>query len=209
MRSLTIERSMTIILFALIFALATRVPVDTDTWWHIRSGEYTLTHGMIYADPFSFTKAGRSPGSTIAGDRRSSSYVAWKIGGQLRAVDLHGGAGDGGHVLHLQDVRGQRLPARLRADPRRGDGGGLLVTAPADDLVLPERGRALSALSLSTQADVDRLWLIPIIMGGVGQPARRVLDWLHLHGRRDRRGNPRQDVQPARANICRGGRFAS
>ena len=58
MRNLTIERSMTIILFALIFALATRVPVDTDTWWHIRSGEYTLTQGMIYADPFSFTKLG-------------------------------------------------------------------------------------------------------------------------------------------------------
>src|SRR3954447_21471737 len=80
--SLTIERSMTIILFALIFALATRVPVDTDTWWHIRSGECTLTHGMIYADPFSFTKLAtpwinHSWGSQIIID------LAWKIAGSF------------------------------------------------------------------------------------------------------------------------------
>lgn len=57
---LTIERSALIILFAMVFAIAIRVPVDTDTWWHIRSGEHTLTHGMIYADPFSHTFAGET-----------------------------------------------------------------------------------------------------------------------------------------------------
>jgi hypothetical protein len=60
MRSLTIERAAFIILFALLFALATRIPIDTDTWWHIRSGEYTLTQGMIFADPFSFTMRGEA-----------------------------------------------------------------------------------------------------------------------------------------------------
>jgi hypothetical protein len=60
MRSLTIERAAFIILFALLFALATRIPIDTDTWWHIRSGEYTLTQGKIDADPFSFTMRGDS-----------------------------------------------------------------------------------------------------------------------------------------------------
>lgn len=53
---LTTERVMQVALFALIFALATRIPVDTDTWWHIRSGEYTLTNGFIYEDPFSHTR---------------------------------------------------------------------------------------------------------------------------------------------------------
>ena len=86
MRSLTIERSMTIILFALIFALATRVPVDTDTWWHIRSGEYTLTHGMIYADPFSFTMLGQ-PWINHSWGSQIVLYGAWQLAGQLRAVD--------------------------------------------------------------------------------------------------------------------------
>src|SRR5690606_42089044 len=55
MRRLTIERTMLVILFALLLALAARVPVDTDTWWHIHSGEYILQNGIIYTDPFSHT----------------------------------------------------------------------------------------------------------------------------------------------------------
>ena len=58
MRRLTIERAAAIILFALLFALATRIPVDTDVWWHLRAGQYTLANGMIRVDPFSFTKLG-------------------------------------------------------------------------------------------------------------------------------------------------------
>jgi hypothetical protein len=60
MRQLTIERAAAIILFALLFALATRIPVDTDVWWHLRSGQFILSNGIIHADPFSFTKAGEA-----------------------------------------------------------------------------------------------------------------------------------------------------
>jgi hypothetical protein len=55
---LTIERVMLYTLFALIFAMATRVAADTDMWWHIRSGQSTLEDGMIYADRFSSTMLG-------------------------------------------------------------------------------------------------------------------------------------------------------
>jgi len=58
MRGLTTERAAAVLLFALIFALAARVPIDTDTWWHLRSGEYMLTQGFIYNDPFSYTMRG-------------------------------------------------------------------------------------------------------------------------------------------------------
>ncbi len=58
MRAFTLDRTIALILVCLLAALAIRVPVDTDTWWHIRSGEVTLTQGMIYTDPFSHTKAG-------------------------------------------------------------------------------------------------------------------------------------------------------
>ncbi|MEZ4667339.1 MAG: hypothetical protein R3E39_05385 [Anaerolineae bacterium] len=57
-RKLTIERTAAIIIFLLLFAMATRIPVDTDIWWHLRAGQYTLSNGMIYADAFSYTKAG-------------------------------------------------------------------------------------------------------------------------------------------------------
>src|SRR5690348_14530312 len=57
---LTTQRLMVLILFALLFALAVRIPVDTDTWWHLRSGEYILTNRAIpLTDPFSLTRAGQ------------------------------------------------------------------------------------------------------------------------------------------------------
>lgn len=59
-RQLTIQRVMLVIIFAMLFSLATRIPIDTDTWWHLRSGEHTLTEGMIYEDPFSHTKLGET-----------------------------------------------------------------------------------------------------------------------------------------------------
>jgi len=58
-RSLTIERLTAVILFLLIFAMAVRVPLDTDTWWHLRTGELILeTRGVPQTDTFSHTRAG-------------------------------------------------------------------------------------------------------------------------------------------------------
>lgn len=80
MRNLTIERTSIVIVFILLLAIAIRVPVDTDTWWHIRSGEHTLTQGMIYGDPFSHTFEGEtwinhSWGSQII------MYIVWQVAG--------------------------------------------------------------------------------------------------------------------------------
>ena len=59
MRPFTIERLAIWILFILLFALAVQVPVDTDTWWHLRSGEQTLEDGAVLnTDIFSHTRAG-------------------------------------------------------------------------------------------------------------------------------------------------------
>lgn len=79
---LSTQRVMFITLVMLLAVLATRVPVDTDTWWHIRSGEYTLTEGMIYTDPFSFSKAGETWINHSWGGQ-IILYVAWKMGGNV------------------------------------------------------------------------------------------------------------------------------
>lgn len=58
--SLNTQRLLVAILFVMLFALAVRVPVDTDTWWHLRSGEYTLqTRAVPQTDPFSITRGGQ------------------------------------------------------------------------------------------------------------------------------------------------------
>lgn len=162
LRNLTIERAMTIILFALIFALAARVPVDTDTWWHIRSGEYTLARGMIYADPFSFTMAGEawinhSWGSQIV------LYAAWQVGGALGLSVFMAALAAAGMFFVYKMCEGSSY---LRAFA-------LILGAAAAAVFWSPRPQMFSfflsavvlyLLYLYRRDKVDRLWLLPVIM---------------------------------------------
>ena len=45
--------------FLAVFTMATRVSVDTDTWWHLRAGEWIVEQRQILrTDPFSLTRQG-------------------------------------------------------------------------------------------------------------------------------------------------------
>ena len=56
---LTLPRLITAITFLGIFAMATRISVDTDTWWHLRAGQWIVEHRAVpTVDPFSHTRAG-------------------------------------------------------------------------------------------------------------------------------------------------------
>ena len=78
MQKLTIQRTSLIIVFVMLFAIALRVPTDTDTWWHIRSGEYTLNNGMIHTDPFSHTYAAE-PWINHSWGAQILMFGIWKI----------------------------------------------------------------------------------------------------------------------------------
>lgn len=59
--TLTTPRLMAVILFIMLFVIAARVPVDSDTWWHLRSGSVILaTHTIPYTDMFSLTRLGQA-----------------------------------------------------------------------------------------------------------------------------------------------------
>lgn len=48
------------ILFVAIFAMAFQQPADTDTWWHLKSGQLMWESGeLLRADPFSHTVQGQ------------------------------------------------------------------------------------------------------------------------------------------------------
>ena len=56
---LTVRQLVPIILFVAILAMATRQPADTDTWWHLKSGQLMWQQGRVLrTDPFSHTVAG-------------------------------------------------------------------------------------------------------------------------------------------------------
>ena len=71
---LTLARLVTAITFIALFAMAARVSADTDTWWHIRTGQWIVEHRALPAiDPFSHTRAG----------------AAWRVPGWVVQVPLY------------------------------------------------------------------------------------------------------------------------
>jgi hypothetical protein len=53
------RRLVVAILFVALFAMAVRVPVDTDTWWHLAAGRETLkSNHILQTDLFSHTRYG-------------------------------------------------------------------------------------------------------------------------------------------------------
>lgn len=162
MRRLTIERSAVIILFMLLFALATRIPIDTDTWWHLRAGEYTLQHGMIYADPFSFTKAGEawinhSWGSQIA------LYAIWKVAGSFGlAVYVAGLATAGMWFVYKMSAGNVYLRAFAIV---LGAATAAVFWSPRPQMFSFFLSAVLLyLLHLHKREKIDRLWLIPPLM---------------------------------------------
>jgi hypothetical protein len=57
---LTTRQLLVAILFVAIFAMAMRQPADTDTWWHLKTGQLIWERGQwLHTDPFSHTVAGQ------------------------------------------------------------------------------------------------------------------------------------------------------
>ena len=56
---LDIHRLATAILFIAVFAMAVRAPADSDTWWHLKSGQVTVERShILQEDLFSHTRYG-------------------------------------------------------------------------------------------------------------------------------------------------------
>src|SRR5688572_11401162 len=98
MRSLNIERTSFFILIALLFAIAFRPPVDTDTWWHLRSADYMLNNGIIQGDPFSHTREG----GTWINHSWGAQFLMlgfWRLGGDFGLALYTALLGLGGMLL--------------------------------------------------------------------------------------------------------------
>lgn len=179
-RGLTIERLTTAILFVLVFTMAVRVPVDTDTWWHVRSGEYILDEGKIpKTDPFSHTRFGEqwidhSWGSQIV------IYAFYELfGGSTQPGDT----GNIGLALYMAGLAtlGMAfvyLMCEGNAYVRSfvvvvGAAAAAVFWSPRPQMFTFMFGAlVLYVLHLYKRRYIDRLWLIPLI----------VLVWVNLHG---------------------------
>jgi len=174
-RQLTVRRLTTAILFLLLLAMAVRTPVDTDIWWHLRSGEYQIQNRtVVRADLFSHTRAG-APWINHSWASQDVLYLVYR---------LFGGNESGSAGLAL--LTGL-LAAGGMAFVYAAGGGSVYVRALA--VVL---GAATAAVFWSPRPQmftfffsavvyyllwlykwrhIDRLWLIPVV----------VLVWGNMH----------------------------
>ncbi|MFP4322686.1 MAG: hypothetical protein ACLFTK_09545 [Anaerolineales bacterium] len=87
-RALTIERLAFWILFILLFALAVRVPLDTDTWWHLRAGGQFLDTGeLVRQDTYSYTQNGETWINHSWGGQAIMTLVYRATGGNHTTLD--------------------------------------------------------------------------------------------------------------------------
>ena len=178
-KRLTTQRLMIAILFILLFALAVRIPVDTDTWWHLRSGEYILTNRAVpLTDPFSLTRMGQP-------------WIDQSWGSQIILVTFYklfggnGVPGDGGNIglalytaiLATGGMAFVYLSCEGNAYLRAFIAILAAATAAAFWSARPQMmsfflsAVLLYLLYLYKWRKVDRIWLIPLLM----------IAWVNLH----------------------------
>lgn len=57
---MSFRRLVTLLSLMAVFAMATRVATDSDTWWHLRAGAWMVEHrSLLRTDPFSLTRQGQ------------------------------------------------------------------------------------------------------------------------------------------------------
>ncbi len=161
----------TLLAILAIFAMATRVSLDSDTWWHLRAGQWMIDHGaLLRADPFSYTRFGE----------------AWHYPGWLAQVLLYvvyHAAGPGG--LNVLTAFVVTLTFIFVYASTRGDAFLrsfiLILAAAASAVYWSARPQVFSLLLAAVfywvidayrRGERNRLWLLPLLMAL----------WVNLHG---------------------------
>jgi len=168
---LTTRRLATLILFIGLFAMATRVAVDSDTFWHLRAGTWMLDHGrLLNFEAFSHTRLNAPwinhswlteiPMAALyrafgyAGLNLATAFIIWFT---FLFVYL---SGEGGSYLRAFVI---------------------VLAAAASGVYWSARPQIMSMLLaaifnyiliLYCQRSLNRLWLLPLLM----------ILWVNLHG---------------------------
>ncbi len=179
MPRLTVERLAIWILFILLFTMAVRIPLDTDTWWHLRSGQIMLDEGKILKqDVFSHTRQGEEWINHSWGAQIFLYGTYWLTGGDADPADT----GTIGLALFtaLLATGGMMLVYRICPGTVYSRMFVLVLGAATAAVFWSPRPQMFSflfgtitlyLLYLYKYRHLDRLWLVPILM---------VL-WVNLH----------------------------
>ena len=171
-RWLTIDRLVTAVLFLGIFAMAARLPFDSDSWWHLQSGRWIVENGAIpRADPFSFTRFGQP---WI--DHGWLAQIGWFL-----AFDWFGYAGPVILLAALVTAAFYFAWLQCRDENRWLQTFILVLAAAASGIIWAARPQMVSFLLTSVvafllyrfkQGQTRIIWWLPVVM----------LLWVNIHG---------------------------
>ncbi|HET7376200.1 MAG TPA: hypothetical protein VFK30_05800, partial [Anaerolineae bacterium] len=170
MRYLDLKRTITCVTFLAMLAMAVRVVVDTDVYWHLAAGRYILQAGIPFSDPFSATMFGK-PWVDIYWLAQIGLYSIWAWLGMNGLMVLTALIVILTFVFVWKQMSGG---VWLRSIV-------LLLTALATSEVWTARPHLLTflfvailgyVLTLYQMHNIDRLWLIPFLF----------LIWVNVHG---------------------------
>lgn len=169
--TLTTRRLATAILFVGLFAMAARVAVDSDTFWHLRAGTWMLDNGRILNfDAFSHTRLNQPwiNHSWLSEIPMAALYQAFGYGGLNLATAIIIWlaflfvylSGEGGPYLRAFAVVLAAATSGVYWSARPQIVS-LLLAAIFNHILILYRFRG-----------VNRLWLLPLLM----------IAWVNLHG---------------------------
>ncbi len=179
-RQLTMQRLMELILFVLVFTMAVRVPADTDTWWHLRSGQVMVEeHTILRHDLFSHTRHGEAWINHSWGAQIILYGVYELFGGGTRP----GATGNIGLSLVTAALAtaGMGLVYAMCAGNVYVRAFSIVLGAATAAVFWAPRPQMFSfvlaaailyLLHLYRRRQIDRLWLVPVLM----------VAWVNLHG---------------------------
>lgn len=171
LRELTLGRLAVALTFVVVFVIALRPPLDVDTYWHLRSGEWEVTHRVVLReDVFSFTRAGE-PWINHSWLSQIILYGAYAALGDVGLALFTALFGTAGMALIYRQMRADPLVRALV----------MVLAASAAAVFWSARPQMVSFLGCAVvltllrdkwRGGPDRLWLIPPLM----------LIWANLHG---------------------------
>ena len=182
MTKLTLPRLVTAITFIALFAMAVRTAVDTDMYWHLRTGQYILeTRSIPTADPFSSTALG-TPWVDVHWLSQVILYVTYVLASYAGLSLLVAALVAVAFIFVWKQMAGGVF-IRAFIVVLAAATSGAVWTARSQMATFVFTAVVGYLLYLYKWKQVDRLWVLPIHLCRVGQYARRVHRRLHADRR--------------------------
>jgi hypothetical protein len=171
MNKLTLTKLVILITFIALFAMAVRTTVDTDMYWHLRTGRYILeTRSVPTADPFSSTALG-TPWVDVHWLSQIILFVTYTLAGYPGLSLLVAALVVAAFVLVWKQMSGGVF-VRAFIIVLAAATSGAVWTARSQMATFVFTAAVGYLLYLYKWKQVDRLWGLPIIF----------VVWANMHG---------------------------